>query len=129
MKFLKENSEHPEWYPQVFCQEEIDEINVGGDYYDDVCKVICYEYLEETDEIETARKLSDIEEQLNDMHNLGIIHGDVRNDNIIASGRFLLIDYGRSFSIDHTPFPPMEFMVDEDDFPTIDTDNESLQRI
>ena len=72
---------------------------------------------------------------MNEIHRLGLIHGDVRLPNIIirTDGRYVLIDYGRTFSENWNQsglFPPMKYLIDEtNDIPTKQDDFNELRRI
>ena len=66
--------------------------------------------------------IADVEDHLDRIHKAGIIHGDAWIGNVIwapevpirrytglTKGRYLLIDYGNSWSIDGTTFPDQRF--------------------
>jgi tRNA A-37 threonylcarbamoyl transferase component Bud32 len=84
--------------------------------------VIVYEYIEgmtidfkALSPEEKVKMKTEVKEQLDELHRLGLVHGDVRGPNIILTpNRFLLIDYGRTYSLDGT-FPALDFMVTQED--------------
>lgn len=76
--------------------------------------------------------LDDIREHLKEIHRMGFVYGDIRVPNIIRTqnGRYLLIDYGRTFSKNvHTIFPPMQYIIDYDAIPTHEDDIDMLDEL
>lgn len=71
----------------------------------DVYKVLVYEYIEGEIFIKYSwnkdKFLSDIKEQLLELHGLGFVYGDMKLQNVIKTkeGKYRLIDYGRTFSL------------------------------
>jgi hypothetical protein len=63
--------------------------------------------------------VSDVKEQLQEMHYHNLVYGDVRCENIVRmpSGQHRLIDYGRTFSVRDPKFPPMEYMTESGEIP------------
>lgn len=88
-------------------------------------KAIVYEYIEGKPVSSYAGKdtltkdeAKHVYTQLQYMHEHGILHGDVKSDNIIIqpNGIATLIDYGRAFGFTRNTrvlFPPMKFMLDD----------------
>ena len=109
--------------------------------YLDVYKIISYQYFPETDDdfvykddinirfFSKGKKqdiYNDISAQLNDMHSLGIVHGDISIWNIIhRHDRYILIDYGRSVSTDNIMFPKHDYLESEN--LSVDMDFEYLK--
>lgn len=83
----------------------------------------------------TPKHKEQLEVQLKKMHRLGIVHGDVRRDNIIIrdeDGTACLIDYGESYSACNPKLlPPMPCLLEdgEDEAPTFMDDFRSLQHL
>lgn len=94
-----------------------------------VYKIIVYEYIEG----EHAKNISenDIKEQLAEIHKWGFIYGDINYGNIICTknGNFCLIDFGRTFSISDPKFPPMEYMIEDEEIPTQQDDLNDLKEL
>jgi serine/threonine protein kinase len=91
---------------------------------EEVYKVIVYEYIEgETIRNVTYNRdkvIKDITIILEELHRLNLVHSDLNLGNILRTldNRYLLIDFGSAFSITDKKFPPLEFMVEEDEVPT-----------
>ncbi len=105
------------------------EIEINGVY-----KIIVYEFIEGeevTKGINNKDKLlSDIIEQLTEIHRLGFVYGDMRLANIIKTKeeKYCLRDYGRTFSLKDTKYPPMKYMIDEEEVPTREDDLSMLMK-
>lgn len=107
----------------------------GWKQLDSVWQIIIYEYIpgipiSHVLNVDKSKLYYDIEATLSYMHSLGLIYGDIRPDNIIQTPdlHYRLIDYGRTFSSD-TSFPPMDYMIDDDEIPTMEDDIISLRQI
>jgi len=159
MQYFKEHSSIPELYPTPYFSWEGYEgdyaITIDGVAHVmfDVFRVICYEYLEgEQLTLESALKMEvgvpeevarallaarvmhDVSEHLADIHSMGFVFGDLHFGNIILSsglGLYILIDYGRVFSVSNPAFPPMEYMLQEIEggLPTQEEDVLQLARV
>lgn len=95
----------------------------------DAYKVIVYQYLPGNnlqfplgdEEIMNCRR--DIVDQLKILHKYQLVYGDVNTNNIIYwKGKYCLIDYGRCFSLVNTDMPPLEYMIEDETIPTMNTD-------
>ena len=152
MEHLRAHSTVPGLYPEAFFSrhQELDPFCVfcedGTNHVlDSVYRIICYEYIEGTtlqSELDIAQIHADITEHLQDIHShLQDIHShdfifvDLRADNIVrtVTGRYRLIDYGRTFSVTDEDFPSMEYMLGEiecgNPLPTQDDDFAQLRRL
>ena len=108
---------------------------IGDTEIDNVWKIIIYEYIPGIPilylkNVDIRLMHSDIESLLSDLKSIGLIHADVHVGNIIRTpnGRFRLIDFGQTFSIDHR-FPPIDYMFDEEFLPTFSNDIDRLSQI
>lgn len=105
---------------------------------EDIYKMIVYEYIEgitlkkpiNSESIIQIR--NDISEHLSIIHEMGFVHGDVHTQNIIYTPhnkKYILIDYGQTFSKNDKQFPPMQFMIDDIGIPTKKDDFHRLNQI
>lgn len=79
-----------------------------------VWQIIIYEYIPgvpliHLTDINFTTLSNDIMSILQQLYSVGLVHADLHEENIIRTnnGRFRLIDFGQSFSIDHR-FPPLK---------------------
>jgi len=99
-------------------------------------KLIIYQYIEgeELNKSSIINKVilkNDIMKQIEVLHKLNLVFGDIRIENIIKlnSNHYYLIDYGRVFSLIDKKFPPMNYMIEEDIIPSQEDDINNLNKI
>jgi serine/threonine protein kinase len=138
LEFFQKNSAQPELFPRPYFQlkEYYEELTILETTMEDVYKVIVYQFIDgivlnklmELSESEKQQMQKDLTQHLAEIHRLGLVYGDIRIDNLIkdSNNRYLLIDYGRTFGLE---FPPMEYMIDNEEIPTQQDDIEALNRI
>ena len=140
LDYLQKHSQKNHLFPKPYFQVEFNSenltISVGPENQsmniNDVYKVIVYEYLEGFTLCETNydknQVFSDIQIQLYELHRLGFVYADLKKDNIIKRphGQYNLIDFGRTFSLNDQKFPPMEYMIDDNEIPNQDDDFKRL---
>ena len=140
MQYLKQHSKLSMLYPTVYFSILLGEskdysirCKKSGHLIKNVYRIICYEYIEpETPVFDFQQCSKDITLQLTDLHSHGFVYGDVRVGNIIFSkpfGKYQLIDFGRSFSISDKNYPPMTYMIDENEIPTQADDFKQLTNV
>lgn len=125
--------------PQLYCRITLDneDITITLEreiYMGNVYQVIVYEYIEgeviNTKNIDKVKLATDIREQLLEIHRLGFVYADLGVSNILyTEGRYVLIDFGRVFSLEDPKFPPMQYMIDDEDVPTQEDDLSRLEEI
>lgn len=118
-----------------------DEFLILGEYKN-IFRIIVYEFevgyvLHRTDKL-TQKLINDIKEQLDKIHNLGFVYGDLRKENILINteGKAVLIDFGRTYrdpniisEISAEDYPPMEYMIENEEIDTIEDENKSFERL
>ncbi len=82
----------------------------------------------------TPEHKEQLEEQLEKIHRLGIVHGDVRRENIIIKndGTAFLIDYGLSYSVCSPKLlPPMPCLLEDSEYeaPSFISDFKHLRQL
>jgi serine/threonine protein kinase len=87
-------------------------------------KVIVYQYMEGTPLNKTTfnpvKMKADINKIITYLHILGFVYADIKLSNILRTpdDEYILIDFGRTFSVYDKACPPMKYMRDEDEIPT-----------
>ncbi len=129
--FLQKASLHPEWFPKPYFVHLPNSgvVRELGRQWNKVYFAIVYEFIQgQTVDVkkltldERVQLRAEVGEQLRELHRLGLVHGDVRGQNIIKTPqRYLLIDYGRTYSPEGE-FLALDFMI-EDDFMVMPEDD------
>ncbi len=112
-----------------FGEEEM-KLRIIGSESRYVSKIIIYEYMIGAPlrkmPTDRSKLIKDVKVQLLEMHRLGLVHGDVKLNNIIKMpstrfdilGSYRLIDFGRTFSVHDKSLPPMAYMIEVEHIPT-----------
>lgn len=123
LEYLHKYNGFPKPYFQVTIDNKSVVINTDMKI-DNVYKVIVYEYIEgipiDRKEFDKKKVIYDIQKQLLKIHKLGLVYGDIKKDNILKlpDGTYCLIDFGRTFSIIDIKFPPMKYMLEDNEVPS-----------